>query len=1056
MNIPNVETSETKATCEESSVTDSEVGTTKTVCEDAVKPVAVSTHELSDASDSGTAELTPSVAIEEPSAEVETNVIDREVSAPQVPDVIVQEVAVQEVIVQEVAVQEVAVQEVAVQEVAVQEVAVQEVAVQEVAVQEVAVQEVAVQEVAVQEVAVQEVAVQEVAVQEVAVQEVPVQEVAVQEVPVQEVAVQEVAVQEVAVQEVAVQEVAVQEVAVQEVAVQEVAVQEVPVQEVAVQEVAVQEVPVQEVAVQEVPVQEVPVQEVPVQEVPVQEVPVQEVPVQEVPVQEVPLQEVPVQEVPVQEVPLQEVPVQEVPLQEVPVQEVPLQEVPVQEVPVQEVPVQEVPLQEVPVQEVPLQEVPVQEVPVQEVPVQEVPVQEVPVQEVAVQEVAVQEVAVQEVVQEVAPAEQEGDSKQPASSPQSGQPTFADFSLLPQVKQAVESEGYVVPTEIQAEAIPVILDGRDVIGQANTGTGKTAAFALPLLCRIAPQVRAPQVVVLAPTRELALQVAEAFETYAQNLPEVRVATIYGGQSYGIQIGQLKRGSHIVVGTPGRVIDHMRRGNLKLDHLKAFVLDEADEMLNMGFAEDVSWILSEAPSERQTLMFSATVPHKLRRIADSHLNNPVNLALTTKTLTTKTVHQRACMVPPREKLRLLSRVLESEKTDGVIVFVKTKDMSGRLAENLCQRGFKASALNGDMAQNQRERTVDRLKSGQLDILVATDVAARGLDVDRITHVINYDYPTENEAYVHRIGRTGRAGREGHAILFVGPRERHQLKHLEKVTGQKVTWMLQPTNEEIRTQRGTALQKALKSELEKGELEDFEAVVQQFLSENPDCTAEQVAAGLARMIMQRRDVEGDARDGSKPQRERRGRNDRRDSRGGDDRRGGDRFARGKRGERSDRRGGGRFEGSRDEGGRGEGGRGRFERDGRGGKPDRRPRERATEAGMVKYRIEVGYSHGVKPGNIVGALTSESGLRGSEIGGIDINTHFSTVDLPAGLPPELLQGLGQLRVAGQPLKIREWKIRGGGGRGNGKFDEKPRNFSRRKNGKPSWKKSGKKSAK
>ena len=610
---------------------------------------------------------------------------------------------------------------------------------------------------------------------------------------------------------------------------------------------------------------------------------------------------------------------------------------------------------------------------------------------------------------------------------------FSDFDLAKEVLAAVEQEGYTVPTEIQARAMPVILSGADMIGQANTGTGKTAAFALPLLSRIDPKVRATQVVVLAPTRELAIQVSEAFETYARNLSDISIATIYGGQSYGIQISQLRRGAHIVVGTPGRVIDHMKRGNLKLDKLKSFVLDEADEMLNMGFAEDVQWILSEAPEDRQTLLFSATMPHKLRRIAELHLSDPQDISAMTKTLTVSTVHQRAVLVKSHEKLRLLARVLESEETDAVIIFVKTKDMSTRLAENLCQRGFQASALNGDMAQNQRERTVERLKAGRLNILVATDVAARGLDVERITHVINYDHPGETEAYVHRIGRTGRAGREGHAILFVGPRERNQTKYLEKATGQKITWMLQPTNEEIAAQRGSKLLKQLVKELKKEPSGDAMALVQTYLAENPEATAETLAACLAQMFMQRRDNEAaDHLGGKFDSRKGKGGRDRRDGGNGRDRR--DFRSKSDRGDRN-------------------GGRGKFgdrdRRDSRGG--DRRRdngRNRDSEP-MVKYRIEVGYAHDVKPGNIVGALTSEGDLQGSDIGGIDINTNFTTVDLPARLSEDQIRDLGNLKVAGQPLRIRKWTTRGG----NTRFDEKAKKFNRRKNGKPAWKKSRKK---
>jgi len=633
------------------------------------------------------------------------------------------------------------------------------------------------------------------------------------------------------------------------------------------------------------------------------------------------------------------------------------------------------------------------------------------------------------------------DAKKDAGKKQTGSKSgdkFSDFELAPEVLAAVEQEGYTTPTEIQARAIPVILGGSDVIGQANTGTGKTAAFALPLLSRIDPKVRATQVVVLAPTRELAIQVSEAFDTYAKNLPDISIATIYGGQSYGIQISQLRRGAHIVVGTPGRVIDHMKRGNLKLNQLKSFVLDEADEMLNMGFAEDVQWILSEAPEEdRQTLLFSATMPPKLRRIAEQHLTDPQDISAMTKTLTVSTVHQRAVLVKSHEKLRLLARVLESEETDAVIIFVKTKDMSTRLAENLCQRGFQASALNGDMAQNQRERTVERLKAGRLNILVATDVAARGLDVERITHVINYDHPGETEAYVHRIGRTGRAGRQGHAILFVGPRERNQTKHLEKATGQKITWMLQPTNEEIAARRGSKLLKQLTKELKKEPSDDAMAVVQSYLAENPEASAETLAACLAQMFMQRRDSEAADHLG--------GKFDSRKGKGGRDRRDG--------GNGRDRRD---FRSKSDRGGDRNGGRGKYgdrdRRDSRGGgRRDRRDSGSRDTEPMVKYRIEVGYAHDVKPGNIVGALTSDGELRGSDIGGIDINTNFTTVDLPARLSEDQIRELGNLKVAGQPLKIRKWVVRGG----NNKFDEKPRKFNRKKGGKPAWKKQRKKPA-
>lgn len=590
---------------------------------------------------------------------------------------------------------------------------------------------------------------------------------------------------------------------------------------------------------------------------------------------------------------------------------------------------------------------------------------------------------------------------------------FSEFKLSPEVQEAVRSEGYTEPTEIQAQTIPPILDGRDVIGQAKTGTGKTAAFALPLLSRIDAGALYPQVCVLAPTRELSIQVAEAFETYGRKFDDLRVATIYGGQSYGIQINQLKRGAQIVVGTPGRVIDHMKRGNLKLDQLRTFVLDEADEMLNMGFSEDVQWILSETREDRQTLMFSATMPKNLRQIADKYLKDPLQISVHSETMTTATVHQRVCVASPREKLGLLARILESEPSEGVIVFVKTKELSTRLAENLCQRGYKASALNGDMQQQQRERTVSRLKAGQLDILVATDVAARGLDVDRITHVINYDFPHDTEAYVHRIGRTGRAGREGHAILFVGPREKFKLRQLEKVTGQPMTWMEKPTVEAIQANRATKLQLQLAKVIASEDLTIQTEMINRFLSENPEASMVKVAAALAMIATKGTEIEDDR--GSSGAREDGPRSRRVETRGRD----------GKPGRES------RF-GDR-----------KFDK--RGG---HRSESRGVTGRMTKYRIEVGRAHGVRPGNIVGAIANESGLNGSQIGGIDIQTHFSTVDLPNDLPDELIQGLRQLRVAGQPLKISKWD-RGGG---NTRFEEKPRRFNRKKGGKPTWKKSGK----
>lgn len=591
---------------------------------------------------------------------------------------------------------------------------------------------------------------------------------------------------------------------------------------------------------------------------------------------------------------------------------------------------------------------------------------------------------------------------------------FSEFNLSPPVFQAVQDQGFQVPTEIQSQTIPLILDGGDVVGQANTGTGKTAAFALPLLCRVDPSVRKPQVLVLAPTRELAIQVSEAFSDFARNTPELKVATIYGGQSYGIQISALKNGSQIVVGTPGRVIDHMKRGNLVLDKLSAFVLDEADEMLKMGFADDVQWILGSAPKNRQTLLFSATMPERLRKIAEKYLTDPSHISTSAKTMTTSTVKQRVCEVEPRGKMWLLGRILEAEETEGVIVFVKTKEMSSRLAEGLCQKGLRASMLNGDMAQQQRERTVERLKSGKLDILVATDVAARGLDVDRISHVINYDFPHDTEAYVHRIGRTGRAGREGTAILFACSRERRQLRRLEKVTGQPLTSMEPPTNESIQAARGKRLKLQLSKRMaeRKAPAEFALTVLKEFLEENPALTMEEVAAELAVLAMGGSDGVDDSY-GQGKRREKKSRNRRHEGENGDRR------------NRGERGGSGRDK-SRPHGGE------------NGSSDRKRDRSGKRQAGsMTKYRIEVGHAHGVRPANIVGAITSESELTGSEIGGIDIQNDFSTVDLPVGLPYKVIDELKQLRVVGRALRISKCA---GSSRFNGKH-EKPGNFKKAK---------------
>lgn len=365
--------------------------------------------------------------------------------------------------------------------------------------------------------------------------------------------------------------------------------------------------------------------------------------------------------------------------------------------------------------------------------------------------------------------------------------TFNQLELAEPLLKALDEVGYETPSPIQAETIPLLLEGRDVLGQAQTGTGKTAAFALPLISNIDLKQKEPSVLVLAPTRELAIQVAEAFQKYAKHMKGFHVLPIYGGSDYGGQIRALKRGVHVVVGTPGRVMDHMRKGTLKLENLSALVLDEADEMLRMGFIDDVEWILEQTPDKRQIALFSATMPSQIRRIATKYLNNPEQVTIKNVTATAETIRQRFWPVSGVHKLDALTRILEAETFDAMIIFVRTKNSTAELADKLEARGYAAAALNGDIAQNQRERTVDNLKKGKLDIIVATDVAARGLDVQRISHVVNYDIPHDTEAYIHRIGRTGRAGREGDAILFVAPREKRMLSSIERATKKTIERM-----------------------------------------------------------------------------------------------------------------------------------------------------------------------------------------------------------------------------------------------------------------------------
>lgn len=422
---------------------------------------------------------------------------------------------------------------------------------------------------------------------------------------------------------------------------------------------------------------------------------------------------------------------------------------------------------------------------------------------------------------------------------------FSDLALHPKVLEALKDVGYETPSPIQAEVIPSLLEGADLVGLAQTGTGKTAAFALPMLSQIDLKNASPQLLVLTPTRELAIQVAEAFQRYAAHLKGFKVLPVYGGQDYRGQLNALKRGVHVIVGTPGRLMDHMRRGSLKLSSLRGVVLDEADEMLRMGFIDDVEWILEQAPAERQTALFSATMPTAVSRIAKTYLNKPIEVKVKQKTRTADTIRQRCWPVSGVHKLDALTRILEGEKFDAVIVFVRTKTATAELADKLQARGYNSAALNGDLAQNLRERTIKRLKDGGLDIIVATDVAARGLDVERVSHVINYDIPYDTEAYIHRIGRTGRAGRQGDAILFVANRERRLLKAIERATGHPIEPMSLPSAALINEKRTQQFNERLTGCLEKASLEPYEQLIQQYLMAN-DIAPEKVAAALARML------------------------------------------------------------------------------------------------------------------------------------------------------------------------------------------------------------------
>ncbi len=555
-------------------------------------------------------------------------------------------------------------------------------------------------------------------------------------------------------------------------------------------------------------------------------------------------------------------------------------------------------------------------------------------------------------------------------------PSFAQMALIKPVLKALDLVGYELPTPIQAQTIPLLLESRDLLGQAQTGTGKTAAFALPILSNLDLKQKDPQVLVLTPTRELAIQVAEAFKTYASQLKGFHVLPVYGGQEYTTQIRALQRGVHVIVGTPGRVMDHMRRGNLKLAKLKTLVLDEADEMLRMGFIDDVEWVLEQIPEQRQIVLFSATMPAQIRKISKRYLRNPVEITIKVKTTTAATIRQRFWPVSGTHKLDALTRILEAETFDAMLVFVRTKTATLEVADKLEARGYRATALNGDIAQKNRERIITQLKAGKLDILVATDIAARGLDVERISHVINYDIPHDTESYVHRIGRTGRAGRQGDAILFVAPRERRMLQAIEKATRKQIELMELPSTDMVNNRRIEKFKQRISDTLAEDDLTLFKGLIEQYQQENQVDTLD-IAAALAKQMQGRAPFLLSSKSVHKPSPDR----DRADSAG----------------ERKPRRG--------------------RDRDDSGG--ERKPRRQQTddhplEEGMDRFRIEVGHQHKVMPGNIVGAIANEADLDSKYIGRISIFDDYSLVDLPEGMPEELLDQLKHTRVSGQRMDI------------------------------------------
>jgi len=588
-------------------------------------------------------------------------------------------------------------------------------------------------------------------------------------------------------------------------------------------------------------------------------------------------------------------------------------------------------------------------------------------------------------------SENKTDNK-PDNKPQA---KFSDFGLSDSILSVLDSIGYETPSPIQEQCITHLLNGEDIIGQAQTGTGKTAAFALPLLDNIDLSLNAPQILILAPTRELAIQVSEAVQVYARGLKGFHVLPIYGGQSYDVQLRPLKRGVHCVVGTPGRVMDHIKKGTLKLDKLKSFVLDEADEMLKMGFIDDIKWVMERIPEQRQIALFSATMPNIIKRVAEKFLNNPKIVKVKNKTETAPTIGQKYCLVGGlSQKLDALTRILEVTEFDAMIIFARTKTLTVELSEKLSARGFSAEAINGDIQQSQREKIINKFKKGGIDILVATDVAARGLDVPRISHVVNYDIPQDAETYVHRIGRTGRAGREGEAILFVSHRERRMLNNIERVTRQKIEPLELPTAKIINEKRIDTFKKKITETLSNQDLTIFEKLVTEFQEANEEVSHLKVAAALAHIAQGNEPLLLSEKEPS------------------------------------------------------------FGRDQKPGEEKVVPVEASPlkdhpQIPMRRYKLEVGNSNNIKPGNILGAIANEADMDSEYIGSIQIFDNFSTVDLPDEMPKETFEVLKKTVVNGKRLNIVELTeknnkatIGGTSGKrnfGRGKFARRGRNDRR-----------------